>query len=181
MEPSHAHPGGAQPEGRRPKSGKDRAGDQLEQEVDLFGRGVSDEAREVDVGGGVGHLAGDDQRGVAAEVGERGDATDGGRIGTMNKLIKAEEAAMLLLSIFLWAQLHFAWYWWLIWILAPDLSMLAYLGGNRVGAIGYNLVHHKGVAIGVYLLGWWLGDRMLEGAGMILFGIAVWTGRWGMD
>jgi hypothetical protein len=88
----------------------------------------------------------------------------------MNQLIKAEEAAMLLLSIFLWAQLHYAWYWWLIWILAPDLSMLAYLGGNRIGAIGYNLVHHKGVAIVAYLLGWYLSDRMLEGAGMILFG-----------
>jgi len=88
----------------------------------------------------------------------------------MKKLIKAEEAAMLLLSILLWSQLHFAWYWWLVWILAPDLSMLAYLGGNRIGAIGYNLVHHKGVAIGVYLLGWYWADRMVEGAGMILFG-----------
>jgi hypothetical protein len=88
----------------------------------------------------------------------------------MTKLIKAEEAAMFLLSLCLWAQLHFAWYWWLVWILAPDLSMLAYLGGNRVGAIGYNLVHHKGVAIVVYLLGWYWGDRILQGAGMILFG-----------
>jgi hypothetical protein len=89
----------------------------------------------------------------------------------MKQLIKAEEAAMLVLSIFLWAQLHFAWYWWLIWILAPDLSMLAYpLGGNKVGAIVYNLVHHKGVAIAIYFVGWYLGDRYLKGAGMILLG-----------
>ena len=77
---------------------------------------------------------------------------------------------MFLLSIVLWGQLHFAWYWWLIWILAPDLSMLAYLGGNRIGAIGYNFVHHKGVAIVVYLLGWYCSDRVVEGAGLILFG-----------
>jgi hypothetical protein len=88
----------------------------------------------------------------------------------MKQLIKLEEAAMFLLSIFLWGQLHFAWYWWLVWILAPDLSMLAYLGGNRIGAIGYNFVHHKGVAITVYLLGWYWGDRLLQGAGLILFG-----------
>lgn len=93
-----------------------------------------------------------------------------GTASDMKQLIKSEEAAMLLLSIFLWAQLHYAWYWWLVWILAPDLSMLAYLGGNRIGAIGYNFVHHKGVAIVVYLLGWYWSDRLLEGAGMILFG-----------
>lgn len=77
---------------------------------------------------------------------------------------------MLVLSILLWAQLHYAWYWWLVWILAPDLSMLAYLGGARVGAIGYNLVHHKAVAIAVYLLGLYLNHRAIEAAGMILLG-----------
>ncbi|GGA82461.1 DUF4260 domain-containing protein [Puia dinghuensis] len=88
----------------------------------------------------------------------------------MNQLIKWEEAGLLLLSIFLWAQLHYAWYWWLVWILAPDLSMLAYLGGNRIGAIGYNFVHHRGVAVVVYLLGWYMGERWVEAAGMILLG-----------
>ena len=77
---------------------------------------------------------------------------------------------MLLLSIFLIAQLHYAWYWWLVWILVPDLSMLAYLGGNRIGAIGYNLVHHKGVAVGIYLTGWYLRQPAVEYAGLILFG-----------
>jgi len=77
---------------------------------------------------------------------------------------------MFLLSIFLISQLHYAWYWWLVWILAPDLSMLAYLGGNRVGAIGYNVVHHKGVAILVYLAGWYWLQPAVEYAGLILLG-----------
>ena len=88
----------------------------------------------------------------------------------MNKLIKWEEAAMLLLSICLIARLPYAWYWWAIWILAPDLSMLAYLGGNKIGAIGYNLVHHKAVAIGVYLAGLYTFHPAVEYAGLILFG-----------
>ncbi|HEV2483151.1 MAG TPA: DUF4260 domain-containing protein [Puia sp.] len=88
----------------------------------------------------------------------------------MKQLIKWEEAGMFLLSIFLIAQLHYAWYWWLVWILAPDLSMLAYLGGNRIGAIGYNLVHHKGVAILVYLTGWYWHQPAVEYTGLILFG-----------
>jgi hypothetical protein len=88
----------------------------------------------------------------------------------MKNLIKLEEAAMFLLSIVLISRLPYAWYWWLVWIMAPDLSMIAYLGGNRVGAIGYNIVHHKGVAILLYLTGLFTGHPALEYAGMILFG-----------
>jgi hypothetical protein len=88
----------------------------------------------------------------------------------MKKLIKWEEAAMFALSIVLIAPLPYAWYWWLVWILAPDLSVIAYLGGNRVGAIGYNLVHHKGIAISVYIFGLYAAQPALEYAGMILFG-----------
>jgi hypothetical protein len=88
----------------------------------------------------------------------------------MNKLLKWEEAAMFLLSICLFSQLHFAWWWWLVWILAPDLSMLGYLAGNRTGAMCYNLVHHKGVAIAVYLVGLYTVNESLEFAGLILFG-----------
>ena len=88
----------------------------------------------------------------------------------MKQLIKWEEAAMFALSIVLIAPLPYAWYWWLVWILAPDLSMIAYLGGDVTGAIGYNLVHHKGVAIAVYILGLYTAHPALEYAGMILFG-----------
>jgi hypothetical protein len=88
----------------------------------------------------------------------------------MIKLLKLEELAMFALSISLIARLPYAWYWWLIWILAPDLSMIAYLGGNKIGAIGYNIVHHKGVAILVYLAGFYTGHPAAEYAGLILFG-----------
>jgi hypothetical protein len=88
----------------------------------------------------------------------------------MKQLIKWEEAAMFALSIMLIAPLPYAWYWWLVWILAPDLSMLAYVGGNRVGAIGYNLAHHKGIAIALYATGLYTGHPAFEYCGMILFG-----------
>jgi len=86
----------------------------------------------------------------------------------MKDLIKLEEAALFLLSICLWGQLHYAWYWWLVWILAPDLSMLAYTAGDRIGAIGYNIVHHKAVAVVIYLAGWYLHDRLTQSVGLIL-------------
>jgi len=88
----------------------------------------------------------------------------------MKNLIKWEEAAMFMLSICLVGQLHYAWWWWLIWILAPDLSMLGYLAGSKVGAVCYNIVHHKGVAVLVYLAGLYTVNEALEFAGLILFG-----------
>jgi hypothetical protein len=62
----------------------------------------------------------------------------------MKQLIKWEEAAMFALSIVVIAPLPYAWYWWLVWILAPDLSMIAYLGGNVAGAMGYGLKYFTG-------------------------------------
>lgn len=38
-------------------------------------------------------------------------------------------------------------------LLAPDLSMLGYLAGPRVGAVTYNLVHNWALPVGLILLG----------------------------
>jgi len=37
-------------------------------------------------------------------------------------------------------------------LLVPDLSMLGYLAGPRVGAVTYNLVHNWALAVGLALL-----------------------------
>jgi hypothetical protein len=88
----------------------------------------------------------------------------------MKNLLRLEEAGMFLLSVCLLGQLHYAWWWWLVWILAPDLSMVGYLGGPRVGAISYNIVHHKGIAIVIYLAGLYTYNQGLQFAALILFG-----------
>jgi hypothetical protein len=88
----------------------------------------------------------------------------------MKNLIKLEEAALFLLSICLLANLHFEWWWWLVWILAPDLSMLGYLAGNKIGAICYNIAHHKAVAVVLYLGGLYTYNETLMFAGLILLG-----------
>ncbi len=87
----------------------------------------------------------------------------------MKTLIRLEETGMFLFGIFLFSQLPFAWWWFLILILAPDISMLAYLFGNKVGAIGYNLFHHKAVALAVYVFGVYQQNEILQLAGIILF------------
>jgi hypothetical protein len=88
----------------------------------------------------------------------------------MKKIIALEEVAMLVLSIVLFSQLSFAWWWYLALILAPDISMLGYAVSTRVGAITYNLFHHKAVAIVVYIAGLYLKNEIVQMTGLILFG-----------
>ena len=88
----------------------------------------------------------------------------------MKNLLKLEEAFMFGLSIFLFSKLDFAWWWYPLLILAPDLSMVGYLGGPQLGAVTYNFVHHKAVAISIFVLGMVLANQALQLIGLILFG-----------
>jgi len=69
------------------------------------------------------------------------------------------------LSIF-----HVDWWWYLIILLGPDISMLGYLGGNKMGAACYNLFHHKGIAVAVFVIGMILPDLLIQVIGIVLFG-----------
>jgi hypothetical protein len=88
----------------------------------------------------------------------------------MKNLIRLEELAMVMLSIWLFKDLGFAWWWWLVLILSPDISMLGYLINNQFGAFCYNLFHHKGLAIILYIAGAILQNEICELVGLILFG-----------
>ncbi|MEW6404379.1 MAG: DUF4260 domain-containing protein [Chloroflexota bacterium] len=88
----------------------------------------------------------------------------------MKYLLKLEEALMFGFSIYLFSRLDYAWWWYLLLIMAPDLSMIGYIGGARLGAWTYNLVHHKALGIGILTLGFVLASQPLQLAGLILFG-----------
>jgi hypothetical protein len=88
----------------------------------------------------------------------------------MKQVIQLEELGMFLLSIFLFNQLSFAWWWFPVLILLPDISMIGYAAGNKIGAILYNFFHHKAVAIAVYMLGFYLHNELIQLIGIILFG-----------
>lgn len=88
----------------------------------------------------------------------------------MKTVIRLEEAAMFALSIYLFSQLPFAWWWFPALILAPDISFLGYAAGNKVGAVVYNIFHHKAVAITVYIAGLDTHNEVWQLIGLILFG-----------
>lgn len=87
----------------------------------------------------------------------------------MKQIIRLEEAAMFLLGVWAFSLLPFAWWWFLVLILAPDISMVGYSMGDKAGALLYNLFHHKGVAILVFFTGLWLHHEIVELTGIILF------------
>jgi hypothetical protein len=86
----------------------------------------------------------------------------------MKTLLKSDELASLLLAVLVFAQLPYAWWWLPALFLVPDLSMLGYLAGPRLGAWSYNLAHHKLLALALGAVGYLLGYPALLLAGTVL-------------
>ncbi|MEK6152197.1 DUF4260 domain-containing protein [Flavobacteriaceae bacterium 3-367] len=87
----------------------------------------------------------------------------------MNTLLRVEELLMFALGIYLFSLLPYAWWWFLVLLLSPDLGMLGYVWGNRPGAFTYNLFHHKGLALLIYLGGIYLSLPLCQLIGIVLF------------
>ena len=88
----------------------------------------------------------------------------------MKNLLRIEELAMFGLAIYLNSFLPFeGWVFWALF-LTPDLGILGYLVNTKVGAIAYNLFHHKGIAIALYFIGFFTMINELTLAGVVLFG-----------
>lgn len=83
--------------------------------------------------------------------------------------LKLEELLMFALSVYLFTTLDFSWWWFLVLILAPDIGMLGYLMNSKIGAVTYNLFHHKGVAILIYLLGVFFQNEFMKLIGVMVF------------
>ncbi|TPI14973.1 DUF4260 family protein [Mesorhizobium sp. B4-1-3] len=56
-------------------------------------------------------------------------------------VVRFEWVTIAALAIVCYAMAGFSWWLFVLLILAPDLSMLGYLAGPRVGAVTYNALH----------------------------------------
>ena len=88
----------------------------------------------------------------------------------MLNVLKSEELLMFIFSIFLFVESELAWWWFIVLILLPDISMIGYAFGNKVGAILYNIFHHKGLGILLILIGYQWGVTAIYVSGVIIFG-----------
>lgn len=87
----------------------------------------------------------------------------------MQTQLKLEEFGMLVLGMLLFAATGYSWWVFPALILLPDLSMAGYLVNNKMGAVFYNLFHHKGLAVLLYLFGVLIRNEVLMLSGIILF------------
>lgn len=83
--------------------------------------------------------------------------------------LKLEELASLVLATFYFSTLPYSWWLFALLFFTPDFGMLGYLANNKVGAFTYNLLHHKGIAIALVLLGIYYQLPWLELVGTVLF------------
>ena len=69
-------------------------------------------------------------------------------------------------------------YWWLylIALVAPDIGLLGYLAGPKVGAAVYNLLHLYGLGLALAVLGWMIfGSPLYTNVGLL------WMAHVGVD
>jgi len=91
------------------------------------------------------------------------------------RLLHLEGLAVLAGALALYFESGFGWLALVLLFLAPDLSMLGYLGGPRLGALAYDLVHtYAGpVALGV--------AGVLGGSDVLVQLALIWLAHIGMD
>jgi len=64
-----------------------------------------------------------------------------GAAGGVRALLRIEGAAVFAVALAAYAQFGAGWGTFALWLLVPDLSLLGYLAGPRVGALLYNAAH----------------------------------------
>lgn len=79
------------------------------------------------------------------------------------------------LAIGLYAGSDASWWLFAVLLLAPDLGMLGYLAGPRVGAATYNLTHGLVLPLALAAVGLWASSAVLVAAAL------VWVAHVGID
>jgi len=99
----------------------------------------------------------------------------------MENILRAEETAMAALGIYFLSihNLHLSVWICLIIFFSPDISMLGYLVNAKVGAISYNIFHHKAIAIAAVGMGFFMKIEVLMVIGILLFAHSSFYGMMG--
>ena len=87
----------------------------------------------------------------------------------MDVLIRLEELGFLILTVFLFSQLPYPWWLYPLLLFIPDISILGYMVNEVTGAYVYNFMHHRGIAVLIYLGGIIISNALLALIGLILF------------
>ena len=95
--------------------------------------------------------------------------------GGVRALLRLEGACVLALCLFAYARMDGAWGVFALCFLLPDLAMLGYLAGARIGAIAYNLAHAYPLPLALLAAGALLDERFA------LLAAVIWIAHIGFD
>lgn len=84
------------------------------------------------------------------------------------KIQRLEGFFIFLLSIFVYFRLEGNWLLFILLLFLPDISMIGYFRGNKLGALTYNLVHNLVLAISLFLIGIVANFELFTFVGLIL-------------
>jgi len=73
--------------------------------------------------------------------------------GWISRWVRADAGAVLALTLWAVTSTHSSWMWFLALFLVPDLSMIGYVFGPRVGATTYNAGHLYAWPVGLLAAG----------------------------
>ncbi len=96
----------------------------------------------------------------------------------MKNLLRLEELAQFLVCVILLASMDASWWIYLLLLIGPDVGMVGYSVNSKVGALTYNLLHHKAVALLVLFICFVIAryspgtPKEIVLAGIILYGHA---------
>jgi hypothetical protein len=93
--------------------------------------------------------------------------TPSGVVGWPRLLLRLEGAALMAVALFLYARADGGWGLCALLFFAPDLSMIFYLAGPRVGATAYNGAHVTFVPLLLGLVGVLSGQPLLTRLALI--------------
>jgi hypothetical protein len=109
--------------------------------------------------------------GVSAPTGSQAGSAAGG----VRLLLRIEGAGAFAAALALYAHGDFSWLLFAAFFLAPDLTMLAYLGGPRVGAVAYNAAHVYVLPLTLLVVGF------VAGLPAAMAGALIWIAHIGFD
>ena len=93
--------------------------------------------------------------------------------GAVRMVLRLEGLAFFCAALLFYERADYPWVLFALLFLAPDLSLLGYLGGSRVGAVIYNLMHTYAAPV-------LLGFALLLGGQPIAVAV-IWAAHVGFD
>jgi uncharacterized protein DUF4260 len=102
-------------------------------------------------------------------------ATDGAVVGGPRIWLRLEGVTLAIGALIAYASTGKPWWLVPVVLFAPDLLMIGYLGGTRLGAQCYNVAHAAPIPALIVWVAWWRNEPLLLALGL------VWLAHIGMD